>query len=190
MARTKKAARAVTVATAAPDDVTAIMPPAGEANGEHMGRSMSLRDTIDVTEGQHGMKPAADTANGAAAHERKPPAQEAASDQPAYAADPHEKITVSLSHVKGGPAVHLLRSHRFRQMQIQFDREQPGEKYLKMLKDAGWTDRTESEGVFTKQIDPNARWQSVQKMEREFRDIANAIREGKGMGPVLDGLGA
>ena len=75
-------------------------------------------------------------------------------------------------------------------MQIRFDREQPDEEYLKMLKDAGWTDRTQEEGVFTKQIDRDARWQSVEKMEQEFRDVANAIRKAKGLGPVLEGLGA
>jgi hypothetical protein len=122
--------------------------------------------------------------------EPRQPAAEAAAGKPAYAPDPDPKISVGLSDVKGGPSMHLLRSHRYRQMQVRFDREQPDEKYLAMLRQAGWTDRTESEGVFTKQIDPNARWQSVQKMEREFRDVANAIRQGKGLGPVLEGLGA
>ena len=37
-------------------------------------------------------------------------------------------------------------------------------------------------------IDPNARWQSVQQMEREFKAVANAIRKDKGLEPVLEGL--
>ena len=119
-----------------------------------------------------------------------PPARQAPDGKPAYAADPHEKISVSLSDVRGGPAMHLLRSHKYKQMQVRFDHGQPDEQYLKMLTDAGWRDRTESEGVYTKQIDPDARWQSVQKMEQEFREVANAIRKGKGLGPVLEGLAA
>lgn len=118
------------------------------------------------------------------------PARDAETDQPAYAADPHPKISVSLSDVRGGPEMHLLRSHKFKQMQVRFNREQPDEQYLKMLTDAGWKDRTESEGVFTKQINPNARWQSVAKMEQEFKAVANAIREARGLGPVLGGAKA
>ncbi len=57
-----------------------------------------------------------------------------------------------------------------------------------MLRQAGWTDRTEIEGVWTKQIDPNARWQSVDQMEKEFKVIANAIREERGLEPVLERL--
>jgi hypothetical protein len=114
------------------------------------------------------------------------PAKGPSDDRPAYAADPHEKLSVSLSNVRGGPAMHLLRSHRYNQMQVRFDREQPDEQYLAMLAKAGWRDRTESEGVFTKQIDPNARWQSVAKMEQEFKDVANAIRRAKGLGPFLE----
>ena len=123
--------------------------------------------------------PATGAASGTAVREHRQPAEEMADAKPAYAADPHEKISVSLSAVKGGPEMHLLRSHRFNQLQIRFDREQPDEQYLKMLRDAGWRDRTEEEGVYTKQIDPEARWQSVDRMEKEFKSMANAIRKDK-----------
>jgi hypothetical protein len=76
----------------------------------------------------------------------------------------------------------------FKQMQIRFDNGQPDERHLAMLRRAGWTDRRESEGVWTKQIDPNTRWQSVARMEQEFKAIANAIRKERGMEPVLAGL--
>lgn len=131
--------------------------------------------------------PAGEAVTGTAAQEPRQPEPEAANEH-AYAPDPRATISVSLSEVRGGPAVHLLRSHRFRQMQIRFDGEQPDEQHMATLKRAGWRDRTEEEGVWTKQIDPNARWQSVQQMEREFRDVANAIRRGKGMEPALEGL--
>jgi hypothetical protein len=71
-------------------------------------------------------------------------------------------------------------------MQIRFDGAQPDEQYPAMLVKAGWKDRTQEEGVWTKQIDRNARWQSVQQMEREFQEVANSIRRDKGLGPVLE----
>jgi hypothetical protein len=71
-------------------------------------------------------------------------------------------------------------------MQVRFDQGQPDERHLAMLKRAGWTDRTENEGVWTKQIDPEARWQSVARMEQEFKAIANAIRTDRGMEPVME----
>jgi hypothetical protein len=132
-------------------------------------------------------EPAGKPATGTAEEPRQP-AQEAANGQPAYPTDPNAKISVSLSDYRGGPSMHLLRSHKFKQMQIRFDGQQPDEQYLAMLAEAGWKDRTESEGVFTKQIDPNARWQSVQQMESEFKQVANAIRESKGLEPVLAGM--
>ena len=124
------------------------------------------------------------------AQEPRRAAREGASGQPAYAADPHEKLTASPDGVRGGPVMHLRRSHRFKQMQIRFDGAQPDERYTAMLKQAGWTDRTERDGIWTKQIDQDARWQSVQQMEKEFKDVANSIRAGNKLGPVLDWLGA
>jgi hypothetical protein len=132
-------------------------------------------------------EPAGEAAPSLTVQEPRLPEREAAKE-PAYAADPHATMTVSLSEMRGGPAMHLLRSHRFKQMQIRFDGEQPDEQHLAMLKQAGWRDRSEEEGVWTKQIDPNARWQSVQQMEREFKEVANAIRLAKGMAPALEGL--
>jgi hypothetical protein len=122
------------------------------------------------------------------AEQPRQPAGEAA--KPVHAADPEAKISVSLSDHRGGPAMHLLRSQKFHQMQIRFDGEQPGEKHLARLSQTGWKDRTESEGVWTKQIDRDMRWQSVQDMEREFKAVANAIRKDKGMEPALEGHSA
>ena len=118
----------------------------------------------------------------------EPPPQASGGEagKPAYAPDPHEKFSVSLSNVKGGPAMHLLRSHRYNQMQVRFDGEQPDEHYLAMLKQKGWRDRTEEEGVWTKQIDRNAKWQSVAKMEQEFKEVANAIRKDRKLSPFME----
>ena len=118
-----------------------------------------------------------------------PAAKEPSADEPLRIADPRPFMSVSLSGYNGGPSMHLLRSQKFNQMQIRFDGEQPDEQYQSMLKQAGWKDRTEAEGVWTKQIDKNARWQSVNKMEREFKEVAAAIRRDKGMAPAHEGLG-
>jgi hypothetical protein len=116
------------------------------------------------------------------------PAAGEGSAPPVYAADPHPKITVNLADYAGGPRAHLLRSHRYNQMQIRFEGEQPDEAVLAMLKEAGWTDRTEHEGIWTKQIHRDARWQSVQKMEQEFKAVTDAIRKAKGLGPALEAM--
>src|SRR5262245_9708607 len=78
------------------------------------------------------------------------PPQEPAADAkatPAHTADPHPVTSVSLSEYRRGPSMHLLWSKKFLQMQIRFDGEQPSEQHLARLKQAGWTDRTEGEGV-------------------------------------------
>ena len=106
--------------------------------------------------------------------------------EPKHAPDPRSMQSVSLSDYQGGPSMHLLRSQKFNQLQVRFDREQPGEQYLAMLAKAGWKDRTEAEGVWTKQIDKDARWQSVARMEQEFKEVANAIRKSKGMESTLE----
>jgi hypothetical protein len=114
------------------------------------------------------------------------PLDESERESTKIAADPRPWMTVSLCGYNGGPSAHLLRSHQYKQLQIRFDNGQPDEKHQTMLRRAGWKDRTESEGVWTKQIDPDARWQAVAQMEQEFKAIANAIREDKGMKPVLE----
>ncbi|MHC5542238.1 hypothetical protein ACYOEI_28785, partial [Singulisphaera rosea] len=104
--------------------------------------------------------------------------------KPIVTPDPRPVMSISLGDTRGSPRVQLRRSHKYRQMQIYFE-QRPEDKYLLMLKHAGWIDRTESEGVWTKQIAPDARWQSVDKMEREFKEVVNAIRQDKGIEPVM-----
>ena len=177
MAKTRKTAEATHLdSPAAPEPppaitLAAVQPPALEAGGDA---------------GQHQAR----TPASHAAQEPRQAGREGEPGETAYAADPHAKITVPLSNVRGGPAMHLLRSHRFKQMQILFDGAQPDDKQIAMLKEAGWTDRSESEAVWTKQIDQQARWQSVAQLEREFRDVANAGREARGLTPTLERLGA
>jgi hypothetical protein len=97
--------------------------------------------------------------------------------------DPRSEVVVNLSGHRGGPSMHLLRSWKFKQLQVRFDGEQPGTKYLAMLKEAGWTDRTESEGIWTKQV-ALGEWRPVVEAERVFKTIANGIRADKGLEPL------
>ena len=114
-------------------------------------------------------------------------AKPAEAKEPIRRADPRTLITVSLSPTQGGPSMRLLRSHRYRQLQVRFEGQQPDDQHLVRLKEAGWIDRTESEGIWTKQIPPG-QWQPVADGERLFKEIANAIRKDKGLEPVLQGL--
>jgi hypothetical protein len=54
-----------------------------------------------------------------------------------------------------------------------------------MLKEAGWRDRTEAEGIWTKQIPKDSGWQPAADAERLFKQITNEIRADKGLGAVL-----
>jgi hypothetical protein len=189
MAKKKKATKSGEVAQATmPQESTEITPaveaataPEMEIGNGHNDRSLPARDTSETKEADQPGKTTADPAG----NSRE--AAKTASGR-VYAADPCPTMSVNLCNYSGGPAMHLLRSHRFKQMQIRFDNGQPDEKHLTMLRRSGWIDRTESEAVWTKQFDPNARWQSVDRMEQEFKSIANAIRKDKGLEPVLQGL--
>ena len=142
----------------------------------------AMPETIPVTE------PAGEAATGIAAEAPQAPAKDAAAREPTYAADPHPKISVSLSDHQAARACTCSAATASSRCRYASTASSPTRNTWPCSRQAGWTDRSESEGVWTKQIDPNARWQSVQKMEREFRDVANAIRRDKGMGPVLEGL--
>ena len=98
--------------------------------------------------------------------------------------DPRELKTVALGPSNANPKMQLLRSFRWRQMQIRFDQE-PDDKYKLMLTDAGWTDRTKAEGIWTKQIPKDSGWQPAAEAERLFKQIANQIRADKGLSAVM-----
>jgi len=116
------------------------------------------------------------------ATEDRPPVD---AKRPIVTPDPRPIKSASIGEGKGSPRMQLLRSHRFKQMQIRFDR-QPEDHHLMKLKEAGWKDRTEEEGIWTKQVAPGE-WKPVADAERLFKVIANAIREEKGLEPVLQG---
>ncbi len=73
----------------------------------------------------------------------------------------------------------LLRSTKFKQMQIQFDAK-PDEKYRNRLLEAGWKWR-DKEGIWTIQLDKEARWRTQADAEALFREIGDAIRADLGL---------
>ncbi len=109
-----------------------------------------------------------------------------------YAADPRPWHTINLGGHNGGPSMELRRSFKYKQMQIAFNGEQPDEKHLTRLKEFGWTDRTETEGIWTKQV-RSGEWKTVYDAERLFTEIGNAIRHEKGLPsitPLSQSVGA
>ena len=93
-------------------------------------------------------------------------------------------MTVTLGASNADPKMRLLRSFRYRQVQVRFDQD-PDDKYKLMLKEAGWRDRTQEEGIWTKQIPKDSGWQPAADAERLFKQIANEIRADKGLGAVM-----
>ena len=106
--------------------------------------------------------------------------------KPIVTPDPRGVMSISLGDDKGSERMQLRRSHQYKQVQIKFDTP-PDEKYLAMLAEAGWRDRTQEEGIWTKQVG-QGQWQPVADAERLFKEIGNAIRKDKGLEPVLQGL--
>ena len=102
--------------------------------------------------------------------------------------DPRGSMTAALSADKGGPKIELLRSHRFNQMQLRSD-EPLSDQHKDQLAQAGWTDRTEKEGIFTKQLPKEGeKWRETADAEKLFKQIANKMRADKGLGDVLVGM--
>ncbi|HEX4138973.1 MAG TPA: hypothetical protein VHY09_01395 [Candidatus Methylacidiphilales bacterium] len=96
--------------------------------------------------------------------------------------DPRALLTASLGD---GKKIELLRSHRFNQIQLRSD-EPLSDKHQDMLKDAGWTDRTEKEGIYTRQLPREAeKWREAADTEKLFKQIANEMRANKKLGAVL-----
>lgn len=96
--------------------------------------------------------------------------------------DPFGATSVALSDSKDGPKIRLYRSHKFQQMAIQFD-EKPDEAVRQKLREDGWTWRG-AEGVWTKQLGERP-GETHSKAEEFFENIANDIRQAKGLEPVI-----
>jgi hypothetical protein len=115
--------------------------------------------------------------------------------------DVSEQKQVLISPGPDGARLRLLRSRRYNQMQISADGELP-DKVKEQLHAAGWRDRTEVEGIWTRQLPPRARpdaegqepakpaWPTVLEAERFFEKLANEMRADRGMPPVRLGTAA
>jgi hypothetical protein len=134
---------------------------------------------------------AVETAPPPAATTAAPPAERERAPFP----DVTEQKQVLISPGPDGAKLRLLRSRKYNQMQISADGELP-EKARQRLQAAGWRDRTEEEGIWTKQLPPRGKpgeesqelakpaWPTVIEAERLFEEIANAIRADRKMSPV------
>src|SRR5262249_30230038 len=126
-------------------------------------RKAAAQTTEETLEAAPASTPAADQAPaGEAGRETRHPARERARE-PNHAAerppaeggerrpwpDVREQKTVSIS--PNGDALRLLQSTRFNQMQLSSDGEIP-DWAKERLRDAGWRDRVEDEGIYTKQL--------------------------------------
>jgi hypothetical protein len=146
--------------------------------------AMAKRKTADAETAQPQSK---------SATEAPPPADaERAADAPQRFRLPDEQKVVLVAPGPESAKLRLLRSHRYKQMQIPPDEDLPPQAREK-LEAAGWTDRTQAEGIWTKQLpEPGAdgrepspsRRRVVFKAERLFEEIANDIRAHNGLPPV------
>jgi hypothetical protein len=112
-----------------------------------------------------------------------------------------EMKSIKLGPDRNSPRLRLLRNYRFNQIQIRADEELP-QAAREQLQAAGWRDRTEEEGIWTKQLPPRPRkdaedpepakpgWPTVVEAERLFHDLANAIWADKGLPSVGQERGA
>lgn len=89
--------------------------------------------------------------------------------------------TISLGAGKDAPKMDLFRSKQFKQMAVRFD-QNPRAKYTRMLSDDGFIYRA-AEGVWAKQLGPDAQWKRQADAGRLFRTIGGAIRAERGLEP-------
>jgi hypothetical protein len=124
--------------------------------------------------------PATETiTNGDAAQQAKP-------DDKAWPAapEPFGIQSIALSPENDGPRMRLLRSNKYQQIQIQFD-DKPDEAVRARLNAEGWKWRS-VEKVWTKQLDPDARWRTHADAERLFKELGDAIRVERGLAPTWE----
>jgi hypothetical protein len=106
--------------------------------------------------------------------------------------EPFGRHTIDLG---GGRRLRLLRSNRWQQSQIAFlapegEDPKPDAKYTRWLREHGWQWRGQDK-AWTKQFDKNteqeryARSNSDLADQQAFVELANLIRQDKGMEPVL-----
>jgi hypothetical protein len=151
------------------------------ADGVRQETAVSRNANVDELAESPSQHPAANISRPSAGRQ---PSQATEGRKAEQFSDPREWKTVTLGTSNADPKIRLLRSLKYRQMQIQFDRD-PDDKYKEMLAKAGWRDRTEEEGIWTKQIPRGSGWQPAAEAERLFKQIANQIRADKGLETVM-----
>jgi hypothetical protein len=160
-------------------------PPATPEAGSHAAKARRPRRKTKTTQ-----IPAPDSAaptSGESDFQAGEPKNEWTSQLP----DPFGRHNIDLGD---GRRLKLLRSHRWQQAQMVFTAPEgqdpkPDPKYTGWLRDHGWTWRN-AERAWTKQLARNseeqryARANSDRAHEEEFIELANLIRQDRGLPPV------
>jgi arylsulfatase A-like enzyme len=112
------------------------------------------------------------------------PQTPSADDQPKkeWAKDPHNYASINVGRTNEGPHVVLLRSHRYKQMQLSFD-EKPPSEVLDKLRDAGWKWHVQDK-VWTLPVERGNEWRAAQDAERMLKEVGNLIRQKNGLEPA------
>jgi hypothetical protein len=102
--------------------------------------------------------------------------------------DPRGLDQISLDNERDGEMMRLLRSHRHRDVWIQFDTN-PGKAITEQIKAEGfrWEPRAEAgerNGAWVKPLEQGREVGIMLAAERLFKKLANEIRESKGLEPV------
>lgn len=96
--------------------------------------------------------------------------------------DPHSIEQISITAEPKGPMMRLLRNHKLRSLEMQFDEKPPAE-ITQTLRSTGWEWKGR-EKVWVKFLDDGIAWRSVADAEKQFREIGNTLREMNGLEPV------
>ena len=102
--------------------------------------------------------------------------------------DPRSIDQISLDNDRNGLQMRLLRSHRHRDVWIQFD-QNPGKEITDQVKAEGfrWEPRAEigeKNGAWVKPLEEGREVRMMLDAERLFLNLGNQIRESKGLEPV------
>lgn len=159
-------------------------------------RKQAAAEAVDLTPLQDTTPRTAEPATPTAPAAERPPQEQ---ERPRYRTVREQK-EVLISPDPDAAKLRLLRSDRYKQMQISSDKEFPLSA-KERLHAEGWRDRTEEEGIWTKQLPQpqpgeddrdvsSARRRMVSDAECLFEEIANGIRATRKMPPVRLGTAA
>jgi Putative zinc-finger len=96
---------------------------------------------------------------------------------------------ISLSEEPYGPRMYLLGTPEA--VLIYFDGIKPEAKYQESLREAGWQTKDDGDEkphqIWTMPMENGIQGRAVERVLREFANLADAIRRDNGMGPAMQG---